>query len=355
MKLYEKALLFWILQIGGWGLYFAFDYFSFILPAKKGIYYFTSGTGFFIIYFSAYFTAFLLTIVLRYSYRRIDFHSTSISLALIRIIILSIAAAQVVIIISEIVKNNIVLNSPLTLEHLIKNNLEGLFRWTIPILGWSMIYCSIKILAAWKSQKLRTETISAQAENTLMETLRYQIDPDLLFASLDKIKEHSKNDIFAAKEIINDLSEYLRYILLSRKVEKVPLMTEVIAIKHYLRIETFRTCQEIDKNIKVERSIEDNLIDSLLLLQFVKLVINSLINRNLVKNRLSMEIKKQNEHVNIASVIHPLEEDQNSNMAEKIHSELHFIIDSIKDSSSDYQGISLSSTGDELRISFNID
>ncbi|MCP4724212.1 MAG: hypothetical protein GY863_04215 [bacterium] len=353
-RIKEKIPLFWLLQISGWGLYFAFDFFAFIFPAKSSIYYFVSGFGFFIIFFSAYFVAFLLTIAFRYFYRKIDFQSMSLSYIFIKILISSIVAAQIIIIISELVKHNIIFNSQLTLAHLFRDNMEPLFRWSTPLLGWSMLYFSIKFLTAWRVQKEKTETKVIMVENAQVEMLKYQIDPDFLFGSLENIKELVPVDKESAKTTVNDLSEYLRYILLSSKVDNVPLSNEIEAVKHYLDIECKRYNGRLSYDLKSDQSVEESPVMSMLILQIVRILISGLFEIGLEQLNIIITAGKQEDWLRIESIITVPDGNFKKFKIDNFKSKFKEIEERLFNRYSEHQKFTISADDDHLRVNLSL-
>jgi len=87
--------------------------------------------------------------------------------------------------------------------------------------------------------------------------LRYQLNPHFLFNSLNSIRALIDEDKRNAKNMITELSEFLRYSLISKNYSDVPLIDEIEAVKHYLSIEKKRFEEKLNIKIKIDPLAED--------------------------------------------------------------------------------------------------
>jgi len=132
-----------------------------------------------------------------------------------------------------------------------------ILEWIVPLLSWSVLYFGIKFLRDWDLQKEKTDKAYALAQSAQLQMLRYQLNPHFLFNSLNSIRalisENKKN----AKIMITELSEFLRYSLLSKNYADVPLHNELEAIHHYLAIEKKRYEDKLDVTFHIDPTAED--------------------------------------------------------------------------------------------------
>ena len=87
--------------------------------------------------------------------------------------------------------------------------------------------------------------------------LRYQLNPHFLFNSLNSIRALVEADKETAKVIITELSEFLRYSLISRNYSNVPLKDEIEAIKHYFAIQKIRYEERLEVNFDIQNEAEE--------------------------------------------------------------------------------------------------
>jgi len=125
------------------------------------------------------------------------------------------------------------------------------------LLCWSGLYLGIALRLEWKSQTIRAEKAVALAQQAQLQMLRYQINPHFLFNALNAIRALIEEDEAKARDIITDLSEFLRYSLISKSYADVPLRDELTAVRHYFSIQKKRYEDKLDLRIEVGPGAED--------------------------------------------------------------------------------------------------
>lgn len=86
-----------------------------------------------------------------------------------------------------------------------------------------------------------------------LQVLRYQLNPHFLFNSLITVRNLVAVYGGPAETIINQLSEYLRYLLMNRDHQQISVQEELEAAQNYLEIEKIRFEERI--NIKFDIDI----------------------------------------------------------------------------------------------------
>ncbi|MEN8155197.1 MAG: histidine kinase, partial [Acidobacteriota bacterium] len=123
----------------------------------------------------------------------------------------------------------------------------------LPFLGLFFVF---KLLKEKDDEKFKAEEAKNLAREAKLEMLSYQLNPHFLFNALNTIMaliDHNKEE---AREIITDLSDYLRYSLNNSKKKEVTLEEEFNSVLDYLKIQKKRFRDkieiktELDKNIK---------------------------------------------------------------------------------------------------------
>ena len=126
----------------------------------------------------------------------------------------------------------------------------------VPFLG---LFFVLKLLKEKDDEKLKTEEAKNLAREAKLEMLSYQLNPHFLFNALNTIMALIDHDKEEAREIITDLSDYLRYSLNNSKKKEVSLEEEYISVLDYLKIQKKRFREkieiktELDENIKTKR------------------------------------------------------------------------------------------------------
>ena len=98
-----------------------------------------------------------------------------------------------------------------------------------------------------------------------MEMLRYQLNPHFLFNSLNSIRALVEEDKKLARDMITELSEFLRYSLLHKDKAFVPLQNELEAVKHYFSIEKKRFEEKLDIQYQISDETNSCQVPSFLL------------------------------------------------------------------------------------------
>ena len=258
-KLKTIKLSFWHYQIAGWIIFeMASVYFDLTDPNYIGNINSDKAFHFFIYGIFCDSFAFILTIIIRYIYRKfIKRENTLLSILLFCAfvsIIFSVAWDLL-----DYIPNNV-------LEEKYSFLFSGILFDKVPILfGWSILYFVIKYWNKWKDEHERAEKADFLAQNAQLQMLRYQLNPHFLFNSLNSIRALIEEDKKASKEMITELSEFLRYSLVSTKYSNVPLSQELEAVMHYFAIEKKRFENKLEIVYDIEAAAENFPVLSFLL------------------------------------------------------------------------------------------
>lgn len=130
--------------------------------------------------------------------------------------------------------------------------------WNFPIFFvWSLLYFGIKYWKQSIHDRDQVEKANHLAQSAQLQMLRYQLNPHFLFNSLNSIYALIDEDKKATKEMVSELSEFLRYSLVSKNYSDVPLSQELEAVKHFFSIEKKRFESKLDVNIDIDPAAED--------------------------------------------------------------------------------------------------
>lgn len=233
-SLKTRALSFWVLHISGWLIFTA---------ATVGLSYWGKWTDLpqFLPFLTPYLIGFLVCIPLRFFYRGIRFHKFRLKYSILTGISASFVAANIwlwtELAISLFVNQPPYVRPPFTIGQIYLTNM---YRRGIPLLAWTFLYLGIKIWREWKEQERRTKKASSLAQKAQLQMLRYQLNPHFLFNAMNSIRALIDEDEAKAREMITELSEFLRYSLDSRDYADIPLKHEIEAIRHYFAIQKKR-------------------------------------------------------------------------------------------------------------------
>lgn len=151
----------------------------------------------------------------------------------------------------------------------------------------------LSLLISTQLELSSVENLKTMAKEAELKALQTQINPHFLFNALHTTSFFVRKDPNKAREIILDLSTYLRYNL-ENSCKLVPLEMELEQVKAYFNIEKARFGDKISLSIDVDENVKDINIPSLIIQPLVE---NS-IKHGLLKKReggfVNIIAKKEN-------------------------------------------------------------
>lgn len=134
------------------------------------------------------------------------------------------------------------------------------------MLSWSGLYFGIKYYQTLQQEKQKLLTATNKAHEAQLKMLRYQLNPHFLFNTLNAISTLVLiNDNDTANKMVSRLSDFLRYSLYKDPINKVQLEQEIYAARLYLEIEKVRFSERLAISIELEAGTEKALVPSLIL------------------------------------------------------------------------------------------
>ena len=246
----DRNQIFWILQFTGWlllGLLYLFLYYRNYLGEPLSIF----------LVALTYIIGFNISLVLRYFYKRISIQNKSLSQIAVIVIAGSLLASQIWYWVDMGISVPIPGNEELWELWTIQRYLSHSYYHFLILSLWSALYFGIKLWMEWSIQRIRTEKANALAQAAQLQMLRYQLNPHFLFNSLNSIRALVDEDRKNAKEMITELSEFLRYSLISKNFSNVPLKQELEAVRHYFAIEKKRFEEKLEIKYEVDPLAEE--------------------------------------------------------------------------------------------------
>jgi hypothetical protein len=257
-----QNLTFWHFHIAGWLLFWCGDVVLILMQRIP--------TGEIIAQASDAPLAFLLGLLLRQVYLRIDYKKLSIISLLALIVFWSLIFTVLWHVVMSTTRYNFV--GAMTILRMA--NIRFAIPWlsqTMTIwFGWSALYFGLKYWRDWDSEKKRAQQAVSLAHRAQLEMLRYQVNPHFLFNALNSVRALIDEDKKNAKGMITELSEFLRYSLINRDNMEVSLRSELEAIKHYLSIEKKRFEDKLDVTFEADEQVQEYPILSFLIHPFVE-------------------------------------------------------------------------------------
>ena len=245
---------FWALQISGWLIYAVAIYITFVTVTSNYL------NLFYIKTFRAV-VGFVLTTILWRIYRRLV-NRFSLGNIVISVLVLSVIFGCLWAAIEEVY---IWARSQDVYSFSLLRFPKVALDYVMTVTGWSAAYFGIKY---WqKSQVEQENALQATflADKAQLEVLRYQLNPHFLFNALNSIRASVDEDSNRAKQMITQLSEFLRHSLLSAEKKEIPLREELEAVQNYLAIEKIRFEEKLELEFEIEEEAESFSVPCLLL------------------------------------------------------------------------------------------
>jgi two-component system LytT family sensor kinase len=203
------------------------------------------------------FAGFLLSLVLREYFRRVPYHQVSLPSIVVRIILGALAMTTVwygaLILIQIAYFGPAIAATYLQIERALR-----VIALIYPEkLVWGSLYFGIKFWRDWIIERERAEKAEEEIQQTQLQTLRYQLNPHFLFNALNSLRALIDEDSQQARKMLTELSEFLRYSLVSRNRSDVLLRDEVQAVRHYLSIEKQRYEEKLTVAFDVQPETEE--------------------------------------------------------------------------------------------------
>lgn len=130
-----------------------------------------------------------------------------------------------------------------------KNGSEGARQWLIlvhyfqallVICVWCAVFLSVNEVRRRRLAETESLRLALLVQGAQFHALRSQLNPHFLFNCLNSLRELIDEDSNRAKQVVELLSDLLRYTLRAGRVETVQLMEELQAVKDYLSLEKVR-------------------------------------------------------------------------------------------------------------------
>lgn len=258
INLKDRNRLFWILQIFGWLSYLALILVTFWVRGsltKAELKGFTTAIA----------ISFLVTLSLRLFYRKIRIRDHSVSSLSFRVFALAFLGGNITIWMTVLIERLFFRMVVQAHSMTFKYYLALVVSWVIPIIGWSALYFGIKFWQEWMIQKEKANKAYALAQTAQLQMLRYRMNPHFLFNALNSIRALISEDKASAKSMVTELSDFLRYSLVSRNYANVPFRDELESIRHYFNIQKMRYENKLNVSFDIEPAAEEFPIPSFLL------------------------------------------------------------------------------------------
>jgi sensor histidine kinase YesM len=151
----------------------------------------------------------------------------------------------------------------------------------------STFYAASYFFSQWRYHLVKSERLQRANLEARFETLKTQINPHFLFNSLNTLM-YLVVDNPKASEYIENLSDFMRYLLQTREMEAVSLTEELDLVRKYVYIQQNRFGEKLKVDIDIAASYAQERIPPLA----VQMLVENAIKHNVVSsdNQLTVRI-----------------------------------------------------------------
>lgn len=137
--------------------------------------------------------------------------------------------------------------------------------------AWGLLYLGMRDAADAVAAERRVSKARDAARLAELRALRYQVNPHFLFNSLNSLGTLvDRGDAAAAREMIGEMSAFLRYGLASDPVADVELEEEIEMERRYLEVERWRFGKRLVVRIEVADQVRRARVPALILQPLVE-------------------------------------------------------------------------------------
>lgn len=218
--------------------------------------------------FLSYILGFLITYLLIFINKRIDFFKYSLAFVGMIFIFSSTLSGLVWLILDDLFTGFVYGFERILLPEFFSAMnifLIRLFRYSLIIMVWEVLYYAYFMYGRSIEQRRKVEEADNLLNTIQLKMLRYQLTPHFLFNALNSIRALILKDAAKARILISELSEFLKYTLTIKDKLEVTLSEELDAINHYLILEKTRFEEKLKINIDINPSTEDINVPALIL------------------------------------------------------------------------------------------
>lgn len=168
------------------------------------------------------------------------------------------------------------------------------FIFLLPFMGF---YLTLKYWKESKAEKERAIQLSILAREAQLEMLSYQLNPHFLFNSLNTLKALIEVDKTMAREIIDDLSDYLRTNLDKKNKKSITLEDEFESTRKYLNIQKKRFGDKIKIYTKLDDSVREVFVPPFIIQPLIENAIKYGTETCKDTLEINLEVKKEKDNV----------------------------------------------------------
>lgn len=151
---------------------------------------------------------------------------------------------------------------------------------------YTLFFLSIYFLSVKNETELKKEDLKRQNLEHQLEIFNNQINPDLLFQSLETLISLVHHNLDEAEDFVDKLAQFYRVILDNRKKELVPLSEELKACKDLIYLFKARFPNQVELVVKQENKAKEIMVVP----SALSMVLDCIINGSIISPYQPMKI-----------------------------------------------------------------
>lgn len=161
-----------------------------------------------------------------------------------------------------------------------------------------MIALGIQGFLTWLYEIRLKEQLKAKNHEMEMALVKSQLDPHLLFNTINNIDALILKDAVKASDYLNQLSGIMRFILYETKTEQVLLHKEVEYLEKYISLQKIRTANQQYVNFSVTGVMGNRMIAPMVFIPFIENAFKHTNNKKL-ENAITIQIFINNDNIRL--------------------------------------------------------
>jgi LytS/YehU family sensor histidine kinase len=156
----------------------------------------------------------------------------------------------------------------------------------------------IKGFITWFNEIRLREILREKNHEMEMALIKSQLDPHLLFNTINNIDALILKDAVKASDYLNRLSDIIRFVLYETAADKILLSQEIEYIGKYIALQKIRTANETYVHFEVTGSIGDKRVAPMVFIPFIENAFKHTNNKKL-ENAITVKIFIKDETINL--------------------------------------------------------
>lgn len=174
----------------------------------------------------------------------------------------------------------------ITLAESIQSNSPDILFTTLITFLIITIHEAVFFYRQWKFHFSKSVLLEKDKLEAQYNALKAQVNPHFLFNSLNSLMSLLDNNP-VAEQYVQDLSEYLRYVLLSNSKEEVTLREETEHLEKFFHLQKLR----FDNNLHVEINIQPAALNREIPPLALQMLVDNCIKHNIISSKNPLYIK----------------------------------------------------------------